>query len=147
MRFAHTQVWPEERNLEVMAPVTAASRSASSKTMKGELPPSSKESFFSVGADCSMRSLPTAVEPVKEIFLTVGEEVRAAPTAGVLAEAVMTFTTPLGTPARWASSASARAVSGVSPGALQTTVHPAARAGPTLRVIIAAGKFQLFFYF
>ena len=50
--------------------------------------------------------------------------------------------TPAGIPARWASSAKAREVKGVSPGALATMVHPAARAGPILRVTIAAGKFQ-----
>ena len=34
------------------------------------------------------------------------------------------------------------AVSGVSLAGLSTTVHPAASAGPILRVAIAAGKFQ-----
>ena len=36
----------------------------------------------------------------------------------------------------------ARAVSGVSDAGLSTTVHPAASAGPILRVAIAAGKFH-----
>ena len=90
-----------------------------------------------------MRILPTPVEPVKEIFLTMGEVVSSSPTSGVFLRALKTFTTPFGKPARWASSASAREVKGVSPGDLQTTVQPAARAGPILRVIMAAGKFQL----
>lgn len=36
----------------------------------------------------------------------------------------------------------ARAEKGVSGAGLMTTVHPAARAGPSLRVIIAEGKFH-----
>ena len=54
----------------------------------------------------------------------------------------MTLSTPAGMPARSASTASASAVSGVSRAGLTTAVQPAASAGATLRVIIAAGKFQ-----
>ena len=50
MRLAQTQVWPALRNLQIMAPATAASRSASSNTMKGALPPSSIDSRFIVPA-------------------------------------------------------------------------------------------------
>lgn len=59
--LVETQVWPEHRNLHAIAPATAASRLASSKTMKGALPPSSKESFLSVEADWDISSLPTWV--------------------------------------------------------------------------------------
>ena len=45
-------------------------------------------------------------------------------------------------PARSASSAMASAESGVCSAGFSTTVQPAARAGATLRVIIALGKFQ-----
>jgi hypothetical protein len=55
---------------------------------------------------------------------------------------VTTFSTPAGTPASTASRAMARAHSGVSAAGLTTTVQPAARAGPTLRVIMAIGKFH-----
>jgi len=55
---------------------------------------------------------------------------------------VTTLNTPAGTPARRASSAKARAVSGVWLAGLTTMLQPAASAGPALRVIIAAGKFQ-----
>ncbi|PHH90144.1 hypothetical protein CDD83_4391 [Cordyceps sp. RAO-2017] len=98
--------------------------------MKGALPPSSIDSFLSVPADCRISSLPTPVEPVKEIFLTAGSVVSTSPTSAVFSSAVTTLTTPLGTPARCPSSASASTVIGVSPGALQTTVQPAASAGP-----------------
>ena len=52
------------------------------------------------------------------------------------------FTAPAGSPASWRSSPIRSAVSGVSAGGLITTVLPAARAGASLRVIIAAGKFH-----
>lgn len=42
--------WPEFRNLDAMAPPTALSTSALSKTMKGAWPPSSMETFFTVSA-------------------------------------------------------------------------------------------------
>lgn len=66
MRWAHTQVWPEERKREEMRPSAALERLASEKTMNGARPPSSRETFLSVGAHCVARSLPIAVEPVKE---------------------------------------------------------------------------------
>src|SRR5277367_2191324 len=98
MRLAQTQVWPVDRNLDAIAPVTAVSMSASSNTISGALPPSSKDSFFSVDEDCFIKSLPTPVEPVKETFLTIGEEVMASPISGVFLRAEMKFTTPLGIP-------------------------------------------------
>ncbi len=55
---------------------------------------------------------------------------------------VTTLSTPAGMPARSASSASASAEYGVWLAGFTTIVQPAARAGPALRVIIAAGKFQ-----
>lgn len=55
-----------------MAPSTAKSRSASLKTMKGALPPSSKLTFFSVLLANLASIFPTPVDPVNEIFLTIG---------------------------------------------------------------------------
>src|ERR1039458_561733 len=52
------------------------------------------------------------------------------------------LTTPPGPPACSRTCAMARAVSGVSDAGLHTTVQPAARAGPILRVSMAAGKFH-----
>ena len=49
---------PELRNFEAIAPSTATSRSASSKTISGALPPSSSETFFTVRAHCAISSLP-----------------------------------------------------------------------------------------
>ncbi len=50
--------------------------------------------------------------------------------------------TPSGSPASFITSASASIDSGVSEAGLTTIVHPAATAGPILRVPIASGKFQ-----
>ena len=55
---------------------------------------------------------------------------------------VTTLSTPWGTPARTASSASASAESGVWLAGFKIMVQPEASAGPALRVIIALGKFH-----
>jgi len=107
MRLAQTQVWPALRYFEAMAPSTAASISASSNTMKEAFPPSSSESFLTVGAHCSMSRRPTAVEPVKLSLRTMGLLVISPPIA--FESPMTTLNTPLGTPARSASTASASA--------------------------------------
>src|SRR5690625_5214070 len=88
-----------------------------------------------------MRCLPTAVEPVKENLRMSGWLVSAAPISAEL-RVVNIDSKPFGRPARSASSAMARADSGVSLAGLVTIAHPAASAGAALRVIIAIGKFQ-----
>ena len=143
MRLAHTQVCPALRYFETMAPSTAASRSASSNTMNGALPPSSSDSFLTVSADWRNRIRPTSVDPVNDTLSTIGLVHSSRPMAGAFgASAVMTLNTPGGTPAWRDSSTSASAHNGVASAGLATTVQPAARAGATLRVIIAIGKFQ-----
>ena len=140
MRLAQTQVWPVLRYLETMAPSTAASRSASSNTMKGALPPSSSESFLIVSALWRISMRPTSVEPVKLSLRTSGLRVISPPIW--LAEPVSTDSRPLGTPARSASSANANAEYGVWLAGLTTIEQPAASAGPALRASIAVGKFH-----
>jgi hypothetical protein len=140
-RLAQTHVWPMLRILETRAPSTAASTSASSKTMKGAWPPSSRERRFMVSADCLIRSLPTSVEPVKESLRTR----RSSMIGAVMAEGSMpaiTERTPFGRPASSKMLAISRAERGVSSDGFMTIVQPAARAGPSLRVIMAAGKFH-----
>jgi hypothetical protein len=78
-RLAQTQFWPEFRYFDWIAPDTAASRSASSKTMNGALPPSSIETRFIVAAAAAVSCLPTGVEPVKVILRTSGFSVSSAP--------------------------------------------------------------------
>lgn len=46
---------PDPRNLQIMAPETAASTSAESNTINGALPPSSMETRLTVSADCFSR--------------------------------------------------------------------------------------------
>src|SRR5476649_483082 len=140
MRLAQTQVWPALRYFDAIAPSTAASRSASSKTMKGALPPSSSDSFLMVGAHCCISRRPTAVDPVKLSLRTVGLLVISAPIS--FGSPVTTLNTPGGTPACSASIANASAENGVASAGLRTMVQPSASAGPTLRVIIAIGKFH-----
>ena len=86
---------------------------------------------------------PTSVEPVKLMWRTTSLAHSTLPMAMELAlSALSMFSTPAGMPARIASSAAASAVSGVSSAGLMMTGQPAARAGATLRVIMASGKFH-----
>ena len=140
IRLVQTQVWPLLRYFEISAPCTAASISASSKTINGALPPNSMEVRLSVAAQACSNRRPTSVEPVKVSFRTKGLSVSAGP---ISEEApTTTFRTPAGTPARSASSAMASADRGVSDAGLITMLHPAARAGAALRAIMALGKFH-----
>ena len=143
MRLAEMQVWPELRNLQSSAPATASSRSASSKTMNGALPPSSSDTFFTCPAHCAISSLPTSVEPVKPSLRTSGLDVISAPIAGASSALPVTIAKTPGRQAGLsASRASASAESGVCSAGFSTIVQPAASAGAALRVTIAAGKFH-----
>ncbi|MNC42391.1 hypothetical protein D3C75_912060 [compost metagenome] len=121
-------------------PFTANSRSASSKTITGALPPNSSDSFLMVGAHCAINKRPVSVEPVKLSLRTVALRHSSPPIS--LASPVITCNNPCGKPASSASFASASAVSGVCSAGFMIIAQPAASAGATLRVIIAAGKFH-----
>jgi len=140
-RFAHTQVWPALRNLLAIAPATAASRSASSKTTNGACPPSSSETRTTFSALCRSRIRPTSVLPVKLTCRTCRLSKNVAAIAGASIPGT-TFSTPAGSPASAASSAIASALRGVCSAGFTTCVQPAASAGPILRVTIAIGKFH-----
>ena len=139
--MAAVQASPPLRIFAAIAPEIATSRSASSRTINGELPPSSIDALTTRGAHSSSSRRPTAVEPVKESLRTRASP-RTASTSGAGSSVHTTFTTPSGTPASSSSRTIAIAVSGVSSAGLSTTVHPAASAGPSLRAAIAAGKFH-----
>ena len=128
------------RNLLAIAPGRAASRSASSKTINGALPPNSSASFFTVPEHCFISSFPTPVEPVKLNLRTIGFPVNSLPIP--IASPVTVLRIPAGTPALSASSQSANAEKGVSGAGLMTIGQPAAKAGAAFRVIMAAGKFH-----
>src|SRR5271165_2070688 len=122
MRLAQTQVWPALRYFEAIAPLTAISISASSKTMNGALPPNSSDSFLTVPAHCCISNLPTSVEPVKVNLRTVGFEVSSPPIS--FDGPVTQEKTPLGTPARSANSHKAKAEKGVAVAGFNTIVQP-----------------------
>ncbi len=109
--------------------------------MNGALPPSSSDSRLIPSAASFISQRPTPVEPVKVILATFGLWQNSAPIA-LASSVVITEKAPFGTPARSASTASARAESGVCAAGFSTMVQPAASAGPTLRVIMPLGKFQ-----
>ena len=80
------QRWPLRVKICARAASTARSGSASSKTTTGDLPPSSTDERFSVGAPAAMIVEPVVVSPVKQMSLHVG--MRRQRRAGGLAEAV-----------------------------------------------------------
>src|SRR5215216_6991283 len=129
------------RNLAIIAPSTAAPRSASSKIRKGALPPSSMEVRRMLAAACSSSLRPTSVDPVKLSLRSRGSAM-IGPETFPDVDVVMTLTTPRGRPASASSLAKYKVVKGVNSGGLITTVQPAATAGAILQVAIARGKFQ-----
>jgi hypothetical protein len=118
----------------------AFSRSASAKIRLADLPPSSRATRLTSAAAVRITSLPTSVEPVKEILRTSGCRARAEPAAPP--GPGTTLSTPGGKPASAASSARSRAESGVADAGLTTIELPTASAGATFQVVMAKGKFH-----
>ena len=129
------------RIFATIAPSTAASRSASSKTRNGALPPSSMETRSRLPADSSARRRPTSVDPVNESFRVRGS-CNSGRTSAPGLEVVTRLSTPAGRPASSRTRASSSIERGVCSAGFTTIVQPAAIAGATLRVPIAMGKFQ-----
>ena len=75
------QAWPWLWKIANAEPLTAASRSASAKTMLAPLPPSSSWTRFTLPADSSTIRRPTAVEPVKAILRRPGGPRGARPSS------------------------------------------------------------------
>src|SRR5713226_9522641 len=119
---------------------SARSRSASSNTITGFLPPSSKCTRFRLGAPCAMIAEPVALSPTKPIALIAGCSVRALPASSPMPCTV--FSTPSGTPACLTSFASRSAVTGDHSAGLWTTVQPAASAGAIFQVESIKGVFH-----
>ena len=93
-----------------------------------------------VGAHCAIKIRPISVDPVNESFATIGLSHKTAPISFALP--VIICNTHGGTPASSAKTASAIADKGVCSAGLTIIEHPAAKAGATLRVIMAIGKFH-----
>src|SRR5580704_7183169 len=119
---------------------SARSRSASSNTITGFLPPSSKCTRFSVFAPCAMIAEPVALSPTKPIALMAGCSVSALPASSPMPCTV--FSTPSGTPACLTSCARRSAVTGDHSAGLCTTVQPAASAGAIFQVDSMNGVFH-----
>ena len=93
-----------------------------------------------MSAAVRMISLPTAVEPVKEILSTAGWATSARP--AVSPKPGTMLTTPSGRPASRQSWPSQSPLSGVSSATFTTTVLPQASAGATFQATIRSGKFH-----
>ena len=120
--------------------LTAVSKSASSRMMLADLPPSSWATRLTVGAAFCATRTPARVEPVKDIMSTSGCWLSAVPTPGP--SPLTRLNTPAGTPAASRISAKIIASNGAISLGLSTIVQPAARAGATLTAIWFIGQFQ-----
>ncbi len=133
-------VWPVAANTPATTPLAAASRSASSNTICGDLPPSSSVTLFRFSAAAWATARPVAVEPVNATLSTPECPARAAPSSREAP--VTTLTTPGGNPASPASPASASVAAGECSEGLTTIVHPAASAGASFQVSSSSGEFH-----
>ena len=139
IRLPAAQRWPALLNAERTAASAARSRSASSQTISGFFPPSSRHTFASrAPAACAIQR-PTAVEPVKLMRSTSGDSTSAAPASSP--SPCTTLSTPGGRPASCASRAKAHALSGVSSAGLSTAAFPQRSAGKTFHATLAIGVF------
>ena len=119
---------------------SARSTSASSNTITGFLPPSSKWSRLRVGAPCAWIIDPVDDSPTNAIARIAGCSVSALPAVSPIP--CTTLSTPGGNPASSAVSASSCAVNGDHSAGLWTTVHPAASAGAIFHVDSMNGVFH-----
>src|SRR6266851_4701555 len=102
MRVPAMQAWPLFAKPASSASGIAFAKSASSRITVGDLPPSSRVTRFSVSAAARRIALPTAVEPVNEIFDISGFAVISAPTTSP--RPLTTLNRPAGPPASWRAS-------------------------------------------
>src|ERR1700735_3921455 len=121
------QVWPVAAKIPATTPLAAASRSASSKTMFGDLPPSSTETCAKGDAAPVITAEPTAVEPVNATLSTPGCSASGAPQSGP--KPVTTLNTPGGKPASSISCANSSVEAGGCSAGFATERDPAAGAG------------------
>jgi hypothetical protein len=139
MREPAQQTWPWLNQMASTTPSTTLSRSASSNTMNGDLPPSSSDSFLPVPAVAMRMIRPTSVEPVNAILSTSSCSTMSWP---VRPSPVMMLTTPAGRPTSSQSSANRSAVSDVNSAGFSTTVFPMASAGAIFHASMSSGKFH-----
>src|SRR5690554_6701340 len=117
-------------------------KSASSRTIIADLPPSSNKVFLMVFAAFSVTRLPVVVEPVNETTSTRGSDVSTEPMLAFGLE-VRTLSTPVGMSGHCeATRPIIVAAQGVLLAALRTTVQPAASAGIIFCKLVCTGAFQ-----
>src|SRR5699024_6074160 len=92
---AQLHTWPVLITREFQIASAARSRLASSSTMAGALPPSSRLTRVRLGAAAAMIALPAFTDPVIETILILGLVVRALPTDAPLPPTILK--TPAGT--------------------------------------------------
>ena len=139
-RVPDSQTWPLCMNVPQSTPAAAMSRSASSRTMLADLPPSSSVTAFTVpDASCMMRR-PTSVEPVNAVLSTMGLDASSSPT--LPPGPGTTLTTPGGRSASWITRARSSAVTEVNDAGLMTQQLPAAIDGAIFHPAIRRGKFH-----
>ena len=131
---------PESKNPALSALSTAASKSASAKTIFGFLPPSSRATFFTPCAADSAIFLPVSRPPVKEIRSISGWDESTEPT--LAPSPITTFATPAGRPRESRTSAINNVVEGVSSEGLITNELPVASAGAIFHEACNSGKFH-----
>ena len=91
-------------------------------------------------AASAARCLPTGIEPVKEIFFTIGDGIRCSDTSAGTPNTRLS--TPAGRPASAKHFTSSTQPPGVSSEALMISVQPAASAPAILRTGVNVGKFH-----
>src|SRR5687767_14188547 len=126
--------------MALRAPRDAASRSASARTMLGDFPPSSSDTFFKVPAARAISPRPTSDDPVNAIASMPGWSTMAFPTT--LPPPGMTFSTPGGRPHSRAYSANFNRESDVFDAGFEMMVLPQARAGAIFQTASMSGKFH-----
>src|ERR1700761_7429180 len=141
MREPAQQHWPWLKKIPKLTHEMASSMLASLKTMLGDLPPSSRVTFFRLDLAAACRMVrPTTVEPVKATLSMSMWEAMAAP--AVLPKPERMLTTPAGIPAFSQRVAAYRPDRGVCSAVFKTTTLPVAKAGPIFHDHMRRGKFQ-----
>ena len=122
-----TQDCPEAPKFPAIIPFAALSRSASSKIIMGDFPPSSRLVAAKLFEEFCIIFLAVSVPPVKAILSISGCEVKGAEQFS--ASPVTIETTPFGKPASWINFDNSNIAHGAISDAFIITLHPAASAG------------------
>src|SRR5882724_11313458 len=140
MRLVAVQRCPVVPKAPHNPPSMAKSRLASSSTIMGFFPPSSREQCLKLLAAVVPIVRPTADDPVNEMARTSGCSSSGAPASGP--KPVIILITPLGSPASISTLTRLNVERGVSCAGLITQVFPQTMAGSSFQEGIAMGKFH-----